>query len=296
VVGHRDPHALVLVDLDVDQVARPVRREAGEEQMVSITDDLGNDDRALTLGYRGHSARTPIWSPAADAIYFGVYGFAVHSDEAKKIEGVFRYDMATGQVRQLWVADHGTWVDGVWSLALSPDGNSMVAAGQSIAYLVEDLLGPSPRHRIVLDHKTAAGRPLGGLQGVAWAPSAFFYLELEDRDDPRIPRGRIARVRPDNLQIEPKFIESEPGELVRCPLPLADGRVMLGHTAGPSIMVADAAGVVSDLGILGYCPVALDPAANVLFYLDRHNLHRRNLTTGTDLVIVQSVESASLSR
>ena len=40
VLGHRDPDAIVLVDVHLDQVAGPVRRQAGHEQQVEVAPEL----------------------------------------------------------------------------------------------------------------------------------------------------------------------------------------------------------------------------------------------------------------
>ncbi len=51
VLGHRDPDAIVLVDVHLDEVARSVRRQAGHEQQVEVAPELigGNVERARHL-------------------------------------------------------------------------------------------------------------------------------------------------------------------------------------------------------------------------------------------------------
>jgi hypothetical protein len=58
----------------------------------------------------------------------------------------------------------------------------------------------------------------------------------------------------------------------------------------------DSTGAINQLVPTGLIPVDLDSEGKIFVYIKDENLHRLDLVSGLDLVIANSVESASFSR
>src|SRR5687768_15679627 len=49
---------------------KAIPREAGDNSLVSISDELGNDENFLALGHGGYSVYSPVWDPSGGAIFY----------------------------------------------------------------------------------------------------------------------------------------------------------------------------------------------------------------------------------
>lgn len=273
-----------------DDTGAPIPNDQADPAILSTADELGNDQQALRLGVR--YAYSPIWTPEGDAIYYARSGTAARPSEIRTEEGVFRYDLATRTTKQIFGPDATL---GPQSIALSPNGTRMIAAAQKEVYLIENLRDPTPTGRLILQSPRSPDD--WTVSDVAWAPHPSMYLTIQQRH-PETSGARISRINPDDLSTEPAFVADD-GNHVTSPLPLGDGRLLFQHVArsleSRSIWIRDNTGAVAEFLSPGMFPVDLDPAGRIFLYINKENLHRRDLVSGLDLVIANSVRSASLS-
>jgi hypothetical protein len=150
-------------------------REAGEENLVSVTDDLGNEETFLALGHGGYPVYSPVWDPAADAIYYGVQSVLSTKDKLDQL-GVFRFDLAGGRKR-VWGPDTAL---GPESIAVAPDGKSLAASLQQSVLVVRDLAG-SPRAEVLREGPSQVTAIWGFADPVAWAPGPDILLPAYDK-------------------------------------------------------------------------------------------------------------------
>ena len=106
------------------------------------------------------------------------------------------------------------------------------------------------------------------------------------------------RTRLGESQPAPRFAGAK-DEILNYPVPLADGRVLFtkwsGDLARAAIRIGDENGQTKELFGPAWLPVAYDPDSNVLIYIRDYQLHRRDLASGLNLVLVSYVRSAAPS-
>ena len=272
----------------------PIHQDAGEQRLISISDDLGNDESFLALGHGGYPVYSPVWDPSGQSIYYAVEGILAHEDQLVNL-GVFRYELDQKKRTRVWGAGQ-TGVD-PQAIALSPDGNAMVASNTKSILLLTNLRGSTVQSQ-VLGQATPVASNWGFSPPVAWAPSAFVYVPAYDKDATS-GAGRILRSSPEDRRLEPAVVVAGQ-DIANFPLPLSDGRFLFtrsSSTPSPtdpgSIWVAQADGSVSELFGPAKLAVAFDPETQILLYITRDQLHRRDLKTGRDLVIVSLARSAA---
>jgi hypothetical protein len=258
-----------------------------------LADAYGNQDRPLRLNLRGFNAYSPVWSADGRAVYYGADGtFSKPAD--RKHLGVFRHDPATGATEAVYRGQ------GVRHLALQPDGGALAAAGLKSMYVLDAAARPNPSQRPVFN--TGNGRDW--LLSVAWGPAEWIYCTVDEQvplnDRQSVSRPRIVRVHPDGSGLEPRWATADQAGC-RYPLPLPEGAVLYGRHAldgsGQEIWTRPAGGGAEQkLAEPALRPVRLDAANHRLYYIHRQNLHLRDLRTGLDLVLVQSVEQADCRR
>ena len=189
---------------------------------------------------------------------------------------------------------------GIRHIARSPDGAALAAAGEKSLYVLDAAAHPNPSPRPVISLDSARG----WLLSVAWGPADWIYVTVDDQiplDERRsVSRPRIARVHPDGSGLEPRWAAAEQSAC-RYPLALADGAVLFGRHAldgtAQEIWLRPASEESErKLAETALRPVWLDAAGRRLYYIHMLDLHVRDLRTGVDLILVQSVVQADYRR
>lgn len=260
---------------------------------LSLADAHGNQDRPLRLNLRGFNSWAPAWATGGQAVYYGVDG-TFHNPGDRKYLGVFRHDPVTSRTDAV-LRGHG-----IRHIAPSPDGAALAAADEKSLYVLDAAARPNsgPRQPFSL------GDARGWLLSVAWGPADWIYVTVDDQiplDGQRsASRPRIARIHPDGSGLEPRWAAAEQSAC-RYPLVLADGAVLFGRHAldgtAQEIWLRPAGGGSDQkLAETALRPVWLDAAARRLYYIHMLDLHVRDLQTGMDLILVQSVVQADYRR
>lgn len=285
--GAPPPPALLLQRGDnFDEALQDLSFEAGNQFMLSETDALGNDDHFFAPRWTSQEVESPVWSPAGDAIYFSDRQGVARAD-ALPSRGLQRIDPATGEVTHLWFQ-----ASAPDSIAIAPDGHALVATDGASVYLFHNLLEPPVTHTTVV---TPMPGPNRGFQWLAWASGNDIYAGVAEPVDAAASafRYHIERLSETGEVLDPRVVED-----ATRPLPLADGALVYWHggaaVADPGLRLLENGTTRDLMKGDGLFPVAFDRATNALTYRRGNELHRRNLETGLDLVIVQSVRSASL--
>jgi hypothetical protein len=269
-----------------DQALQDLSFDAGNQFMLSETDALGNDDHFFAPHWTSQQVESPVWSPTADAIYFSDRQGVAHPDELPS-RGLQRLDPATGEVTHLWFQ-----ASPPNSIAIAPDGHALVATDEASVYLFQHLLEPPVTHTTVI---TPTPGPNRGFQWLAWSPGNDIYAGVAEPVGAGASafRYHIERLSPTGEVLDPQVVDD-----ATRPLPLGDGALVYCHggqgVADPGVRLLEN-GTTRELMKGDWLfPVAFDRATNNLTYRSGSDLHRRNLETGLDLVIAQSVRSASL--
>jgi hypothetical protein len=176
-------------------------------------------------------------------------------------------------------------------IAVASDGQALVASNGN-AFLFQEPLVRSDKVSKLYSPSSLAGASVSSL---AWGPSANLYVGLWDTNG--LPNGLI-RHRIDRFSVDFTSHETFLEDADR-PLPLSDGALVYWHGGArildPGLRLREVDGTTRDLMPGDWIfPIAFDRAANAVTYRLKDELHRRNLTTGLDLVIVQSVDTASV--
>jgi hypothetical protein len=250
--------------------------DAGNRALVSGVDAFGNGDTFFAPA-SGHSVESPVWAPAGDAFYFSDVAYHVHHDDPLNY-GLKRFDPSSGKTTNMWFDETSPH-----TIAVAPDGDALVAASSSGIYMFEGLLGARPSHRLI---------PIG-VNWVAWGPSEEIYASMLEMVGPATHRSRMTRLWANGQTRDGTFLED-----ASRPLPLADGGLVYYYDGRdveePLIRLREPDGTTRDLMRGNVFPAAFDRAANALTYRLGDELHRRDLGTGLDLVIVQAVAFASV--
>ncbi|MEP6653116.1 MAG: hypothetical protein ABJA82_07135 [Myxococcales bacterium] len=281
------PPALLLQRGDsFDETFKDLSFDAGNQFMLSETDAQGNGDRFFAPAWTSQEVESPVWSPTGDAIYFSDRQGVARPD-ALASRGLQRLDPVTGELTHLWFQ-----ASPPESIAVAPDGHALVATDGATVYLFQHLLDPPVTHTILVAPMPG---PNAGFQWVAWAPANFIYAGVAEPVD----AGASAfRYHIERLSETGEVLEAHVVDDATRPLPLADGGLVYWHggagVADPGLRLLENGATRNLMKGDWLFPVAFDRAANALTYRSGNELHRLNLDTGLDLVIVQSVRSASL--
>jgi hypothetical protein len=256
---------------------------------ISVADEYGNDDRLLPLGKaRVHS---PAWL-SANTVAFGREGVLHDARNARRL-GVFQVDVGTGDVRQL--------ASGVGAhfVAASPRKDALVIADQKDVYVLPSLADPKSLRRI---YSVGANRRF--ILSVAWSADDRIYFTVEDWvavDERRSSsRSRIASIRPDGSSLVTDWA-SDPQLSFRYPMAGEGAEILFGRFAldgsGQALWRRDLrAGRSALLVEPALRAIHLDTKAGRLYYIHRQDLHLRDLASGGDWVIVNSVREGDFLR
>ncbi len=269
-----------------DAQSQTLPRDGGNQTLISSTDAFGNDESFFMPPVASDSIESPVWSPTANALYFSDKQGVTHGSDLPH-RGLKRFEPTTGRVTELWFQE-----DPPDCVAISPDGSGLVATNGAL-HLYDGLLGPSVGHRQISSPAGTGSVP--SATRVAWGPSRDILVGFFELLDPATAKVKyhLERYAPDGTRTDAHFIDDADR-----PVALGDGAVVYWHggndIAEPAVRLREPDGSTRDLMAGDVYPVSYDRSRNALTYRLEADLHWRDLTSGLDLVIVQSMSSGSV--
>ena len=145
----------------IDESGNDLDREAGEANLISVSDELGNDETFLALGHRGGgSLYSPVWDGVGNAIYYSYTNFSI-DDRYRGDYGVFHYDLDGKKRTRVWGAPK--YQVNPESIALSPEGTAIVASMQgSSVIVIHDIRSGAARAEELIRSESCSPRRSGG--------------------------------------------------------------------------------------------------------------------------------------
>jgi hypothetical protein len=247
----------------------------------------------VDLGVRGFRTYSPIWNADGRAIFYGVEG-TFHKQEDRQKLGIFRFELGTGKTSPIM---QGT---GIIDLRLAPTGNVLAASGLRELFVITKPDKPSPNSQLIM----SISKGKGWVLGAAWGPELWIYATVDDQvpiDKRRsYNRSRIARIHATGRDLNAAWA-ADMAYSFRYACPSPDGKEMLYSRfrldgKDPVILAKNlASGAVRTVATQAMRPVRFDPRLGRLYYILQNDLHLRDLKSGTDLVLVSSVENADFT-
>jgi hypothetical protein len=257
---------------------------------ISLADEYGNEDHLLTLGPAQLRVHGPIWLDPS-SILFGREG-TLHIEENYKFLGIFQFQIDGGRVHQI-----ASQV-GVHFLSKSPKANALVAGDQKNLFVMDSVSDASLRPIFSL------GPNQGFLLSVVWGPDGRIYFTVDDSiqiDDRRfLTKSRIASIKPDGSELNPTWA-ADTQYSYRYPVRGEGQQILLSRFSldgkEQTLWSRDiATGKTQQFFEGGLRAVYRDPKAGRLYYIYQQQLHLKDLKTGDDFVIVNSVNEADYFR
>jgi hypothetical protein len=257
------------------------------DSSISIADEYGNQDRLLSLNVGRTRVHSPVWLSAA-AIAYGKEG-VLHDRERWKILGVFQFETGSSRIRQI------ASEIGAQFLARAPRADSLALADQKNIYVMNSASAASPVRRVF-----TLGANQGFILSVAWGADNRIYFTVDDSVslDERhyLTRSRIASMKADGSDLQPDWaadfgysfrypMRGEGDEIVYCRFELDGKRQALWSRNTRT-------GAVRPVAEPALRAVHIDLSAGRLYYIYRQDLRLRDMKTGADWVILNSVKEA----
>jgi hypothetical protein len=274
----------------VSQHGKDLDSDVHADSSISLADEYGNHDQLLSLNIGNTRVHSPVWLNTT-TIAFGKEG-VIHHPENSKLLGVFQFDTDSSRIQQI------TSEVGAHFLSKSPRKDALAIASQKDLYIMASLSNPASRRRIFgLDANK------GFLLSIAWAPDDRIYFTVDDSvqldDRHYLSRSRIASIKADGTDLktdwasDPQFSyrypSAEGAEIMFCRFALDGTQQKLWSRnirTGKTVPVAEPA----------LRAVHVDSSASRLYYIYQQDLHLRDLKSGADWVIVNSVKEADYLR
>jgi hypothetical protein len=271
----------------VGEHGRDLVADSSADSSISLADEYGNHDQLLTLNLGNSRVHSPVWLNAT-TIAFGKDG-VVHNPEKSKLLGVFQFQTDSGRIQQI------ASELGIRFLSKAPGKNALAIAGDKGLYTMDSLSDPGSLRRIF-----SLAPYKGVLLSVAWAPDDRIYFTVDDPvpldDRHYLNRSRIASIKADGTDLKPDWASdsdhsyryptnTDNGEIIFCRFDL-DGKHQTlwsrNTWTGNMRPVAESA----------LRAVYLDSRRSCLYYIYQQDLHLRDLRSGADWVIANSVTEA----
>jgi len=265
--------------------------DVSADSTISLADQYGNHDQLLALNIGKTRVHSPVWLNAT-TIAFGKEG-VIHHPENSRLLGVFQFQTDSARIQQI-AAEVGAHF-----LSKSPERDALAIATQKDVYIMESLSNPASLRRIFgLDANK------GFLLSIAWAPDDRIYFTVDDSvqldDRHYLSRSRIASLKADGTDLKPDWasdaqysyrypISTEGAEIIFCRFAL-DGKQ---QTLWSRNIRTGKTGPVAEPALRA---VHMDSSAGRLYYIYQQDLHLRDLKSGADWVIVNSVKEADYLR
>jgi hypothetical protein len=283
------PRALqkVLVLNRGTRAGRALRSDVPVTSTISLTDAYGNQDEFLAMNTGAYGVHSPIWlNPTTLA--FAKQGI-VHDPSHSNQMGVFEYQTGSPRIQQI-AADLGAKF-----LSKAPERDALVLATSKELYVLDTITkSASPRRIFKLDPEK------GFILSVAWAFDDRIYFTVDDSipldDRHYFTRSRITSIRPDGEDLDSSWA-ADLNYSFRYPVAAKDGEILFSRFSldGNQKTLCSRkleTGKTMPLIEPALRAVQLDKGGSRLYYIYRHSLHLRDLQTGADWVIVNSVEEA----
>lgn len=254
---------------------------------ISLTDAYGNQDEFVALNSGKYGIHSPVWLNATTIAFAkgGVAHDSVHSNQL----GVFQYEASSAKIQRI------TTDLGAKFLSKAPKKEALAIATAKGLYILDTISkSVSPRRIFKLDPEK------GFLLSVAWAFDDRIYFTVDDSipldDRHYLTRSRIASIRPDGEDLNSTWA-AEPNYSFRYPTAVKDSEILFSRFAldgkqqtlwSRNLATGETVAVIEP----ALRAVYLDTAENHIYYIYRHSLHLRDLKSGADWVIVNSVEEA----
>jgi hypothetical protein len=259
------------------------------DSTLSLADAYGNHDQLLTLKRGRMRVHSPVWlSPGT--IAFAQAGVIHHAGNTVLL-GVFQYQTDSGAIQQI--------ASGIGAQFLSkpPHKHALAIAGQKDLYVMDSLSDPSSVRRIF-----GLEANKGFLLSVAWAPDDRIYFTVEDSiqldDRHYLSKSRIASIKADGTDLKPEWAADtqysyrypvifQGAEIAFCRFAL-DGTQ---QTLWSRNILTGKTKPVLEPGLR-----AVHKGSGRMYYIYEQDLRLRNLKSGADWVIVNSVNEAGYLR
>ncbi len=275
----------------VGQHGKDLDSDVSADSTISLADEYGNHDQLLTLNIGKTRVHSPVWLNAT-TIAFGKEG-VIHHPENSRLLGVFQFQTDSARVQQI------ASEVGAHFLSKSPQKDALVVADQKDLYIMDSLSNPASLRRIF-----GLGANKGFLLSIAWAPDDRIYFTVDDsiQVDERhyLSRSRIASMKTDGTDLKSDWA-SDPQYSYRYPANGEGLQIMFGRFAldgkQQTLWSRDIrTGKTTQVVEPGLRAVHMDSSASRLYYIYRQDLHLRDLKSGVDWVIVNSVKEADYLR
>jgi hypothetical protein len=280
--------------LALDRGSRTARKgkdldsDVSGDSSISLADEYGNHDQLLGLQTGRMRVHSPVWL-GPETIAFAKAG-VIHDPKKSVLLGVFQYRTDSGAIRQIASGI------GAQFLSKAPRKEALAIAGQKDLYIMDSLTDPTSVRRIF---GVAANR--GFLLSVAWAPDDRIYFTVEDSiqlDDRHfLSRSRIASIKADGTGLEPdwasdtqysyRYPVAHGADILFCRFALDGTQQTLWNR---NIRTGQTKPVLEP-GLR-----AVHTGSGRVYYIYKQDLHLRDVKSGADWVIVNSVTEASYLR
>ena len=267
------------------QDGKDMDSDVAADSTISLADEYGNYDQLLTLNIGKNRVHSPVWLNAA-SIAFAKEG-VFHNPENSRLLGAFQFQTDSTSIRQIVSAV------GIKFVSKSPQDDALAIAGDKDLYIVGSLSHPAPPRRIFsLDPHN------GFLLSIAWASDDRVYFTVDDPvqldDRHYLSRSRIASIKPDGTDLKPDWA-SDPQYSYRYPINAPGSEIIFGRFAldgtRQKLWSRDIrTGKTKPVAEPALRAVYMD--SNRLYYIYQQDLHLRNLKSGADWVIMNSVKEA----
>ncbi len=258
---------------------------------ISLADEYGNYDQLLALDTAKCRVHSPVWINAT-TVAFGREGLVHHAEHSTQL-GVFEYQIGSAGTRE--IATHIA----AKFLSKAPERDALAVATSKELYVVDSIsTNSSPRRIFSLDPNHTF------ILSVAWGSDDRIYFTVDDSVplDERhyLTRSRIASMRANGSGLESNWA-AQPEYSFRYPMSAANRQILFCRFAldGKQQTLWSRSLVTGNTTPLmepALRAVYLDSEANHLYYIYRHTLHLRDLKSGSDWQIVNSVEEADYLR
>ena len=275
----------------VSQQGRKWEPDVSADSPISLADEYGNEDQLLTLNMGSGRVHSPVWRNAS-TILFGREALVHHPGNSGYL-GVFQFQYESSRIQQV---SSGI---GIHFLSKSPQRDMLAGADQKSLYVLESLSSNAGLHRIF---SLPANK--GFLLSVAWGPDDRIYFTVDDSvpldDRHYLSKSRIASIKIDGTDLQTDWA-SEARYSYRYPMAAGLEEMMFGRFAldgsRQELWIRNTrTGKMQLLAEPALRAVYLNSVAKRLYYIYQQELHLRDLHSGADWVIVNSVREADYLR
>jgi hypothetical protein len=277
------------------------------DSMFSISDSLGNQTHFLQLGMKGLNPESPTWVEQGRAILYGLQG-VVHRKQDQDLLGIYRMEFSDNKPKQLATGQPIKFID------FNESTNTVVAATDHsiFTFVLPRVEQPQPQTKKVKEKQPQTAPAefkkihdetgTTFLLSVLFGPDGRIYFTVDESvpvDAQRAyTRSRIASMNADGTDLNPNWA-ADPQYSFRYPVG-ADKDVMYSRFTldGKEQTLwrrgTDAKAQPNKILDNVLKAISYETAGNALYYTYQNDLHWRDIKSGFDLIIMNSVESGQV--